>query len=606
LRIAHPPPYVADAAPPRDIFSAADLTQVRTTHLNLDLDVDFDHYLVRGSATESIVNLTGTHTFVVDTRNLDIESVTIDGEPATWSLEADSRNGRPLTIGIEPSTTVVRIEYATKSDPKSATLSWLPPLTTIGGVAPVFYTNGEPDFTRGWIPIQDTPGVRMTYSAHIRVPPGLLAVMSATNPTETSADGSYFFNMAYPIPPYLIALAVGRLQFHALSDRTGFYAEPEVVDDAAWDMQSLPSMFDTFQHLLGPYPFDRYDVILMPPAYPGGMENPQANFINMLNCVTENHEPPVPSLVIAHELSHSWSGDMVTCATWNDTWLNEGFATYFENRILDEMGLPERAQLGYYFSRSNFQDYTHTASPPAKTALHRALTSADFPLSGFSPASYDKGGIFLEMLEESMGRPAFDAFLRDYFDRNRLHWADDLAFVAALRDHVPSLDALQINTWLYSPGLPSNVTAPLHAIMWDRDAAAATALASGTPLSSLGANTWTPYERDIFLWNATNTLPAHMAEVDATFHLSSLKTASVHWYLAVASTLYAPALPMFEQFLMRGANVIPVYQRLAMTAPGLNYALQIYARARAHYDWNTQANVDTILGYHAVALRDAA
>ncbi len=426
LRLApHPPPFVADAAPPHDAFSAADLTQIRTTHLTLDLEVDFAHYLVRGSATESIVNLTGTRKFVVDTRNLDVQSVTIDGVPTTWSLGADSRMGRPLAIDIAPSTTVVRIDYATKSDQKSSTLNWLAPPATIGGIAPFLYTNGEPDFTRGWIPLQDTPGVRMTYSAHIRVPPGLLAVMSATNPTETSADGNYTFGMAHPIPPYLIALAVGRLQFHALGSRTGFYAEPEVVDDATWDMQSVPAMLDTAEHLLGPYPFDRYDVVLMPPSYLGGMENPQANFINMLNCVTGNHEPPAPSLVIAHELSHSWSGDMVTCATWSDTWLNEGFATYLSNRILDELSLPERAQLGYYFSRANFQGYTTSVTRPALTALHLTFANGDTPLASFSPTSYDKGSIFLKMIEDSIGRPAFDAYLHDYLDRNRLHWADD-------------------------------------------------------------------------------------------------------------------------------------------------------------------------------------
>ena len=346
---APPPPFVADAAPPVDVFSAADLTQVRTTHVGLDLEVDFDHYQVRGSAIETIVNLTGATTFTVDTRNLEIRGVTIDGVPTTWSLASSSSVGQPLTIDIQPTTRIVRIDYASKSNPQSVGLSWLAPLATDGDVAPFLYTFGEPDRTREWIPIQDTPGVRVTYDATIRVPPGLLAVMSAKNPTETSPDGIYQFAMDKPIPPYLIALAVGRMEFHPLSDRTGFYAEPENAAAAIEDLQYLPSMLDAAERVLGPYPFDRYDIVLMPPSFQaGGMENPEANFINVLSASPGNHDvPPSVSSVVAHELSHSWTGDLVTCATWGDTWLNEGFATYYQGLILDAMHLFERAEIEY-------------------------------------------------------------------------------------------------------------------------------------------------------------------------------------------------------------------------------------------------------------------
>lgn len=597
----HPPFSPIEAAPPADVFSAADLTQVRTAHVSLDLEVDFDRYLIRGSATETIVNLTGTRTFVVDTRDLDIESVTIDGKPTTWSLGASSLIGRPLTIAIEPSTYSVRILYATKSNPKSGTLNWLAAATTLGGVSPFLYTFGEPDLTRGWIPIQDTPGVRVTYAARVRVPPGLLAVMSAKNPTETSADGIYDFMMTKPIPPYLIALAVGRMEFHDLGNRTGFYAEPEIVPDAVHDMQYLPEMFDAAQRLLGPYPFDRYDVVLMPPAFrAGGMENPQANFIHVLNCAPGNHDPVTPSLVVAHELAHSWVGDLVTCATWNDTWLNEGFATYFQDRILDEMGLAERAQLGYYFDRQGYEDYVaQTVKSPDAQKMHRSFKKGDTP-SVFNTAAYAKGGLFLKMIEDTAGRQAFDGFIREWLTRFRFHWADDRAVLATLRDTIEGADSLQLDTWIYGSGMPSNVTAPRSAAIWDRMTAAATAFASGKSLASLGAKSWTPTERDIFLRTATSYLSAHMADLEATFGMTSMNTPSIHWELAVATSLWAPALPSFERFLMRGGgNVVAVYQTLAKTPAGRTYALDVYKRARPYYDWNTQANVDAVLSYVA-------
>src|SRR3954447_7083886 len=462
-----PPPYVANVAP-QDVFSAADPAQVTTTHVDLDLTIDFDHYQVRGSATETIRNLTGATKFIVDTRDLTITSVKIDGVATTWSRGPSSTWGQPLAIDIHPVTRVVRIDYASGTDPKSNTLNWLTPLATDGNVAPFLYTLGEPDHTRDWIPIQDTPQVRVTYDAHVQVPKGLLAVMSCgNNPQAPSGDGSYSFSMKQPIPPYLIALALGRMEFRSLSARTGFYAEPENVADASSDLQYLPAMLDAAERLLGPYPFDRYNIVLMPPNFhAGGMENPNANFINILSAVPGNHEAPDPSSVVSHELAHSWTGDLVTCATWNDTWLNEGFATYYQGRILDEMNLPERGEVDLYFQRGAYESYvSSTTRVPEITKMHRTFAIGDAP-STFNSASYSKGGMFLKMLEDSIGRPAFDAFIRDWLTRYRFHWGDDRAFIELLQEHVGPLDALHVDDWIYGTGWPPNVTVPNTAVLW--------------------------------------------------------------------------------------------------------------------------------------------
>lgn len=600
-----PPPY--EPLPPVDVFSSADITQAHTTHLGLDLTVDFDKYQVRGSATHTIANPTSATTFVVDTRDLDILAVTVDGAKANWTLGTYYSTGQALSIPIKPASKAVRIEYASKPNARSNALNWLAPLATDGDVSPFLYTLGEPDRTREWIPVQDTPAARMTYEATIHVPPGLLAVMSAKNPTETSPNGTYTFTMTQPIPAYLIALAVGRMEFHPLDERTGFYAEPVNSAAAMEDLQYVPEMVDAAERVLGPYPFDRYDIVLMPPNFhAGGMENPNANFINVLSAAPGNHERNL-STVVSHELAHSWTGDLVTCATWGDTWLNEGFASYYQARIIDEMNNVERAELDYFFDRSSYENYVAaTSRSPEVTKMHRTFKPGDAP-STFNTASYAKGALFLKMLEDSLGRPAFDALISEWLRRYRFHWADDRAFVDLLRERIGSLDALHVDEWIYGTGMPPNVTVPPNAAMWTRASAVASSFAGGKSLASLGASTWTPIERDLFLWAGFNSLSSHMGEVNATLQLSSLNTASINWWAAMADTRYAPALPSFERFLMRGGgNVLSVYQRLAATSEGRKYALEIYKKARPHYDWGIQSSLDNLLHYAPTELQSAA
>ena len=395
-------------AAPLDQYSASQPQLVRSTHLDLDLTVDFAAKRIRGSVTHTLEHLAPADRFIVDTRYLEITGASVDGAPAHWSLGATTALGRALTIDITPDSKHVRIEYQTV--PGSEALYWLEPPQTIGGISPFMFTFTQPDRGREWIPVQDTPGVRTTYHATVRVPNDLLAVMSGNNVTEVDPDGVYEIDMPYSIPSYLIALAVGRLEFRSFSDRTGFYAEPELVADALWDMQYLPEMFDAAERIMGPYPFARYDVLVMPPAFvAGGMENPMLNFLAQGNVVPANGEvSPSPSSVLAHELAHSWSGDATTCATWSDTWLNEGFATYYSGRILAEMVGEERAELGFYFDRQNYESYAAQPGVPTRQKTLHRLFNPNESLSIFNPTNYSKGSIFLKTLEDGLGRERFD------------------------------------------------------------------------------------------------------------------------------------------------------------------------------------------------------
>jgi len=600
-------PRIVDA-PPADRFSAAEPARIRTTHLSLDLAVDFDRRVIGGTATHTVVNFTETREFVVDTRGLEIDAVTIDGAPTTWRYRTANEWTRPLEIDIDPTTHTVAIDYRTTEVADG--LYWLTAKQTRGDVAPFLFTENEPIDARSWIPLQDTPGVRFTYDATVRVPPGLIALMSAAgNAVEANETGVYDFRMEHPIAPYLIALAVGRLAFHPFDDRTGVYAEPEMLDDVIWEMQFLPELVDAAEEVLGPYPFDRYDLLFPPGFVAGGMENPNLNFLSA-GLILGNHEWPVPpSSYVAHELAHSWFGDLVTCATWEDTWLNEGFATYYEKRFYEAMELDERAELGYYWDREAYESALQWLTDDA-SVLHRTFAPGVGPGSVFNVVSYQKGGIFLETLNDTIGRSSFDAFIATYLVRNRYHWVDADEFLASLDVSVleddPQLETkLQLDAWIYGPGLPGNVTAPTSSAIETRVAAQATAFRRGTPASSLDTDGWGTLELVIFLPMIRDLMPARMSELDAAFGFSLMNTPPVMWLTVTAVTMYAPGMPALERFLATGVpNVVGIYQQLAQTPSGIAWARDFYEGVRDDYPPNIQFQVDRAL--YGYSLADAA
>src|ERR1043166_4918259 len=306
-----------------DVHSFSCPEQARVRHLELDLRVDFDQKILEGSVEVHFDLLSGNE-LVLDTRGLRIASV----EPAlSWEHGPEHAVlGRPLFIRVAEGTTCVRIHYATS--PEASGLQWLDPPQTAGKRHPFLFTQSQAIHARSWIPLQDTPGVRVTYTANVRVPAGLRAVMAA------GMEGNGRFDMPQPIPSYLIALAAGDLDFRELGPRSGVYAEPSVVDAAAYEFADTEAMIAAVEELYGPYRWGRYDLLVLPPSFPfGGMENPRLTFATPTILAGDR------SLVslVAHELAHSWSGNLVTNATWSDFWLNEGFTVYVERRILEKL-----------------------------------------------------------------------------------------------------------------------------------------------------------------------------------------------------------------------------------------------------------------------------
>ena len=588
----------------QDPHSFSQPDEVAVEHLKLDLTVDFPHKQLTSRASLRIRNKRNAGRLILDTRDLDIQRVTLDNGQATRFTLRDAVPifGRALEIEITPQTQWVNVDYSTR--PEAAALQWLEPAQTAGKTAPFLLTQSESLLARTWVPCQDSPGVRMTYEATIHDPRGLLALMSAENPTRDSPDGVYHFKMPQPIPSYLLALAVGEIAFKPLGPRSGVYAEPAVLDLAAWELADTPKMIEAAERLFGPYRWGRYDILVLPPSFPyGGMENPRLTFATPTILARDR------SLVslVAHELAHSWSGNLVTNATWNDFWLNEGFTNYAERRIMEVLYGKDYADMLAVLGRQDLQtaiDELGADSPDTRLYLNIGTRDPD-EVTG--DVAYEKGALFLQTIEQAVGRAKFDPFLRSWFDSHAFQSTDTAHFVAYLQEHLlkdnPELaDRLKIDSWVYGPGVPPN-EAKIHSTLLAQVDRQVQAFAQGTPAEQLQTQGWTTHHWLYFLRKLPEPLSqAKMAELDAAFHFTQSQNSEIEneWFLLAIKSGYAPANPALERFLIgmgRRKFLKPLYTELAKTPAGAEFALRVYEQARPGYHPLSQQMVDEILGY---------
>ncbi len=587
----------------KDPHSYARPDEAVVTHLELDIKVDFANKQILGKASYQFTNKTGTDTLRLDSRGLDIQKITLNKEeqPTVFQLGvANSQLGSELKIVITPKTELVHIYYSTTKDADA--LQWLDPPQTAGKKYPFLFTQSQPILARTWIPCQDSPGIRMTYRAKVQCPPELMAVMSAENATAKNADGIYVCNMPQPIPSYLLALAVGDIEFRSLGNRSGVYAEPAVLEKAAYEFSDTENMIETAEKLYGPYRWGRYDLIVLPPSFPfGGMENPRLTFATPTIIAGDR------SLVslVAHELAHSWSGNLVTNATWSDVWLNEGFTIYFERRIDEALFGKEFAEmeavLGYHDLQDALPDLKDT---PEYTALYVDISSNDPDV--LSPdIIYEKGYLFLRMMEENIGRDQWDRFLISYFNRFAFKPMTTNRFLEYVRTELIKQDTalaltLKIDQWIYGPGIPDN--APLaKSDAFQKADAQRQAWLSGTPASKLETAGWHSHQWIHFVRNLPEKMThSQMKELDDTFGFSKTGNSELAfaWLIHVVDNRYTPSYGKLESFLKeigRRKFVAPLYAHLAKTADGLAFAREIYAQARSTYHPITYLSVDKII-----------
>jgi drug/metabolite transporter (DMT)-like permease len=624
-------PTMPSAPIARDPHSCARPMEARVTHLDLDLRVDFGKTELSGRATLSIDAARDAKELWLDTRDLVIERVTTSAEPpaagrsvaesdAPFALGEPAKEpvelGAPLTIQIAPALARgekrVNVRYRTKAG--AAALQWLEPRQTAGGKLPFLFTQSQAILARTWIPCQDTPAVRMTYSARVTVPPAstggtpLLALMSAENPQQRAPDGVYEFRMPQAIPSYLMALAVGDLEFRPLGPRSGVFAERPVVESAASEFADLEKLIAAAEALYGPYRWGRYDVIVLPPSFPfGGMENPRLTFATPTILAGDR------SLVslVAHELAHSWSGNLVTNATWNDFWLNEGFTVYFEHRIMEAVFGKDfddaLAVLGLQDLEKSIAELKE-AGQEADTCLKLQLDGRN-PDDGVTEVAYEKGARFLQVVERAVGRPRFDAFLRKWFDGNAFQSRTTEQFLAFLTNELGGADEakaaafareLQLDAWVYQPGLPGNCPRATSSALSKAEAEVAR-FAAGAPPAELDVKSFTTQQWQCFLRKLPASVTgAQLAALDAAFGLSQRGNSEVlfAWLQQCVAHRHEPAFPALERFLTQQGRrkfLKPLYQELSKSDWGRDLARRIYEQARPAYHAVSRDTIDDVL-----------
>ncbi len=588
---------------PNDPASFANVDVLWVTHMDLDLHVDFKTHVLKGMSSLDFGRRPGVDEMVLDTRLLTIKKVTFNHSARAHSFKLGAAKGdfgRALTIPLDDTTRNVQVYYSTS--PNAPALQWLEPQQTAGKKHPFLFSQSESILARSWVPCQDTPEIRFTYKATVQVKPGLLALMSASNPQKINADGLYHFEMDQPVPSYLLALAVGDIAFKPFDARSGVYAEPSVVEQAAAELNDTPRMIAAAEDLYGPYRWGRYDILVLPPSFPfGGMENPRLTFATPTILAGDK------SLVslVAHELAHSWSGNLVTNANWNNTWLNEGFTNYFELRIMEKLYGRSYEEM---LAQLEYQELKNTIARMGKdnpdTRLAMQLNGRN-PDESLSNIAYDKGCYFLRMSEKYFTRAVFDSFLQGYFNKFAFHSMTTKKFLAYYREQLTHNDTrveheLQLRTWIFEPGLPDNCPVP-DSPEFQKVDKQRTVFLEGGNASTLNTQGWTTQHWLYFLQGLPHNLTiAQMKSLDMTFGFTKSGNSEIlfAWLIKAINRQYEPAYPALKHFLLtvgRAKFVVPLYAALNRTKSGRQMALDIYKQARSGYHPLTYKAVDRIL-----------
>jgi aminopeptidase N len=609
---ASPPAGEAEVAPVLDTPDAVDIhsyakpLEARVTHVALDLAVDFNAKRVGGTATLDIQAKPGAREIILDDKGLEIESVADGaGAPLKWKVGANDPNlGAPLFVAIGADTKRLVIKYKSAADADA--LQWLAPAQTAGKKYPFLFSQGESILNRSWIPTQDSPGIRQSWEAKVRVDKPLTVVMSAPRATEPADAGnqrSFSFRMDHPVAPYLIAIAAGDLAFKDLGPRTGVWAEPVTLDRAAAELSDTEKMVDAAEALYGPYQWGRYDLLVLPPSFPfGGMENPTLTFLTPTFIAGDKS---LTSL-IAHELAHSWSGNLATNATWGDFWLNEGMTTYAERRIVESVYGPKVAaqQVALGIDAMNKAVAENGGPNGPDTRLHIDLKGRH-PDDGLTDIAYEKGAAFLRTIEATVGRDRFDQWLKGWFERHKFQPVTSSMFLADIREHLVKGDRalearLQLDKWVNDPGIPSNI-APADPQAFAAADAAVAAFEAGKLPDAATWNGWTTDERLRFLNRIDRKQPAdRLAALDRAFALSRSGNSEIRFaFLDLAvKNRFDPAVPALEDFLTvqgRRKFVKPLIVALVEDQSwGRPIAARIYAKTSASYHPVTTRDLDKL------------
>lgn len=585
--------------------SYANPDEVAVKHLYLNLRIDFNEKILKGFVRHDL-NRKKKDASVVhfDSRQMGIDSIT-DQKGNKLSFKKGEEKeyfGSDLAVSLKPESESVYIYYRT--NPEAEALQWLTPAQTHDKKHPFLFSQSQAILARTWIPCQDDPGIKFTYEADIAIDRDLMVLMSAVNDTAIHADRKYHFVQSNPVSTYLMAIAAGNLEFRNTGRNSGVYAEPGQMKSAAFEFSSMQSMIDSAEELYGPYRWGRYDVLVLPPSFPfGGMENPCLTFVTPTIIAGDQ------SLVslIAHELAHSWSGNLVTNESWNDFWLNEGFTVYFEQRIMEKIYGGAYADmltvLGYGELMLTIEDFK-SQNQMNETHLYLDLKDRN-PDDGLTDIAYEKGRFFLRHIEQVVGRNAFDVFLKEYFNENAFKPMNTEKFLAYLnerlvKDRADIKKKINADAWVYGPGIPEDAIVPVSTEL-EKAVKEANKFLKGSSALSLNTKVWTTHHWLHFLRNLGSDLTIkQLKDLDVAFQFTNSGNSEIlcDWFKHTITAQYSPARPALEKFLLqvgRRKFLTPLYTRLSKNEEDLKWAKAVFEKARPGYHSVTVNTIEEIL-----------
>ena len=581
-----------------DPHSYNDTTQPETTHLLWKATVDFASKTIEGEVTLTLAEA-GAGPFDLDTRDLTILEVRDDtGRKLEHAVAAPEEIlGSRLRVQLHEGTHAVTVRYRTS--PEASALQWLEPAQTLGGKKPFLFSQCQAIHARSVVPVQDTPRLRIKYRAELTIPADLCLLMAAGFVSRTDHGNglaTVVFEMPQPIPPYLLAFAAGDLVSRDIGPRSRVWAEPGMVESAAFEFNEIESMILKAEELFGPYDWDRFDVLTMPPSFPyGGMENPRLTFLTPTVIAGDR------SLVnvLAHELAHSWTGNLVTNANAEHFWLNEGFTVFAERRIIEALWGQDVMALNAAVGRHRLgKAVERFADRPELTQLKTTLAGID-PDEAFSDVPYEKGYLFLRAIEEIVGREGFDKFLRGYVARWRFGSITCDQFLETLEELLPgAAKRVGADEWIYKPGIPANAPHPRSSKL-----DALSKLGAHAPSDEM-AGTWTANEWALYLGGLP--LPAPMdlcTNLEERFHLTSSHNHEilVAWLKVALGSGFEPAVARTEELLGKVGRMKyleALYSALATSQQWRPLARQWFDRHKIGYHPIARQVVENVLRRH--------
>ena len=581
----------------KDPASYADLAQGRIKHILFRISVDFSTRILEIESTYQMQEPVQGSLFL-DSYRIDLKEARANGRELAWEFdEQDEVLGERLHLkGLSGDSTFT---LTFRTSPEARALQWLNANQTAGGTHPFLFSQCQAIHARSIFPCQDTPSVRFTYSAEVDVPQGLVAAMAAEQIgiDDGTGNGStvFRFRMPQPIPSYLFAIAVGNLDFRELGPRTGVYAEPEVIESAAWEFAENEARIVEAEKLLGPYLWGRYDLLVLPPTFPyGGMENPRLTFLTPTAILGTRG---MISL-ITHELAHAWTGNLITNATWQDFWLNEGWTTYGEMRIGEVLEGKDVTDLHLAFNDQQLIALIERLG--MDSPLTRLKLPAERDADSFTTSiPYFKGCFFLQECEGAVGRERFDAFIQKYMASFQFQSLTTEAFLDFMKAELPEVfEIVDVHTWIYETGMPPE-RHEHKSHLYDEVQQALDQYKKGIKPTKEQIQGWHRYQVLSFLQGLPHKIPVEDCEYfDEVLELEKRNDVAIYSYfyvIAIASG-YQAMLPRVEQFMGkigRMLYVLPIARAMIETDWSRAHVRPLFERMR---DRHHQITIHAIEG----------